>query len=40
MRFESNEDKKNLETAETIRERAIQDEELAKQIAEEEGEDF
>lgn len=40
MRFESAEGKKRLETAETTRERAIQDEELAKQIQEEEGDEF
>jgi hypothetical protein len=40
MQFEGMESKKKLETAETIRERAIQDEELAKQIQEEEGDDF
>ena len=39
MHFEGD-SKKKLETAETIRERAIQDEELAKQIQEEEGDDF
>ena len=41
MRFESTEDKKQLETAKTTRElRAIQDEEFAKQIQEEEGDEF
>jgi len=40
MQFEGMESTKKLETAETIRERAMQDEELAKQIQEEEGDDF
>ncbi len=40
MQFEGMESNKKLETADTIRERAIQDEELAKQIQEEEGDDF
>ena len=39
MHFEGD-SKKKLETAETTRERAIQDEELAKQIQEEDGDDF
>ena len=39
MHFEGD-SKGKLETAETTRERAIQDEELAKQIQEEEGDDF